>query len=214
MDNQIIEDAISYITELFKMDYSGHDCFHTIRVFKTASKIAYEEGADIFIVQLASLLHDVDDMKLSPETYKHKEKAVSFMKEHSIKESIINEVINIITEVSFVGNDSIIPTTLEGKCVQDADRLDAMGAIGIARAFAYGGSHDRMIYNPKIEPQFYLHKENYYKNTSTTINHFYEKLFKLKELMNTEEAKLIAQHRENYMYNFINQFFKEWNGIE
>ena len=140
MNEMIINDALEFVQKTFYDDYSGHDYFHTLRVYKMAARIAEQENADLWTVQLAALLHDVDDIKLSPETYAHKDKAVGFMREHGISEAMIKAICGIIGEVSFKGSDSTAPETIEGKCVQDANRLDAMGAIGIARAFAYGGN--------------------------------------------------------------------------
>lgn len=142
MNNILINDALEFVRNLFHNDYSGHDHFHTLRVYKMATRIAEQENSNLIIVQLAALLHDVDDIKLSPEIYANKDRAVSFLRKHGISETMIKTICNIIEEVSFRGTDSTVPETIEGKCVQDADRLDAMGAIGIARAFAYGGNHN------------------------------------------------------------------------
>ena len=209
----IIENALKYVEEVFRTDYSGHDYFHTFRVYKMASKIAIEENANLEIVQLAALLHDVDDVKLSPETYTNKDKARRFLSINNVNDANIETICQIIDEISYRGNDSVIPKTLEGKCVQDADRLDAMGAIGIARAFAYGGNHNRVMHDPDISPNLEMDTEEYRNHISTTINHFYEKLFKLKGLMNTDIAKSIAQDRESYMKEYISEFMDEWEGI-
>ena len=155
----MIENAITYVKQIFAADSSGHDYHHTIRVYRLAVEIAKQENADMQIVQLAALLHDVDDAKLSPETYASKRKAVDFMKGNGVDNEIIETVCKIIEEVSFAGNDSVVPSTIEGKCVQDADRLDAIGAIGIARAFAYGGSKGRKIYDPEIKPLINMSKK-------------------------------------------------------
>ena len=184
-----------------------------MRVYKTAAGIAEQENADLLTVGLAALLHDVDDIKLSPETYENKDKAVDFLRKHGISEAMIKTIRNIIGEVSFRGTDSVSPETIEGKCVQEADRLDAMGAIGVARAFAYGGNHNRIIYDPEIKPSLNMNADEYRSHVSTTINHFYEKLFQLKSLMNTDAAKKIAEQRENYMKTFIAEFLDEWEGI-
>lgn len=178
-----------------------------------AARIAEQESANLMVVQLAALLHDVDDIKLSPETYANKDRAVGFLKKHDIPKSTIKTICSIIGEVSFKGTDSTVPETIEGKCVQDADRLDAMGAIGIARAFAYGGSHNRVMHDPEIKPTVNMNADEYQSHVSTTINHFYEKLFQLKDLMNTDTAKKIAEQRENYMKNYISEFLDEWDGI-
>lgn len=213
MDNTIINDAIEFVKNVFKDDHSGHDYFHTLRVYKMATRIAERENADLIIVQLAALLHDVDDIKLSPETYQNKDRAVTFLSEHCVSDAKIKDVCNIIGEISFKGRDSVIPETIEGKCVQDADRLDAIGAIGIARAFAYGGNHNRVIHDPEIKPALNMSADQYHNHISTTVNHFYEKLFLLKDMMNTATAKKIAEQREDYMKRYIAEFLDEWDGI-
>ena len=212
MEN-VIANALKYVEEVFKNDYSGHDFFHTFRVYKMASNIAIKEKANLEIVQLAALFHDVDDIKLSPKTYMRKDKARSFLSSNNVDEMVIDTICKIIDEISYRGNDSVVPETLEGKCVQDADRLDAMGAIGIARAFAYGGNHNREMHNPNISPMLNMNAEKYHNHISTTINHFYEKLFNLKDLMNTDSAKEIAHYREQYMKDYISKFMDEWEGI-
>lgn len=212
MDKTIINDATEFVRNTFRDDHSGHDYFHTLRVYKMATRIAEQENASLMIVQLAALLHDVDDIKLSPETHANKDRAVAFLREHSISEAMIKTICDIIGEVSFRGTDSIIPKTIEGRCVQDADRLDAIGAIGIARAFAYGGSHNRIIHDPEMKPTVNMNADEYRNHTSTTINHFYEKLFSLRDLMNTTTAKKIAEQREDYMKSYIAEFLDEWDG--
>ena len=173
----VIAETVNYIKNIFLNDFSGHDYFHSLRVYRVAGTIAEQENADMEIVSLAALLHDVDDRKLSPETYEKKEHAVSFLKEQCVSDDTIERICKIIDEVSFAGNDSVIPSTVEGKCVQDADRLDALGATGIARAFAYGGNHNRAIYDPAIVPKFGMSKDEYQDHVTTSINHFYEKLW-------------------------------------
>lgn len=212
MENTLIQHAIKFVKEVFENDYSGHDYFHTMRVYKMATHIATEENADLEIVQLAALLHDVDDRKLSPETHDKKEKAVTFLKSHNVSDETIDRICRIISEISFSENGDTAPETIEGKCVQDADRLDALGAIGIARTFAYGGSHNRMIYHPDIKPDMNMNREEHQNRTSTTINHFYEKLFCLTDIMNTVTAKEIAKKRESYMKEYIGEFIAEWKG--
>ena len=214
MDNLLISVTIEYVKDVFATDFSGHDFFHTMRVYQTATKIAMEEKADLQIVQLAALLHDVDDRKLSPETCENKDRAVAYMRSKGLSEDTITRVKDIIGEVSFAGTDSVVPKTLEGMCVQDADRLDALGAMGIARAFAYGGNHNRVMYDPEIPPALNMGKEEYQNHVSTTVNHFYEKLFLLKDMMNTGCAKRIAGHREQYMREYIDEFLAEWDGIK
>ena len=209
----MVNNALEYIKEIFLGDSSGHDYYHTVRVYKIATEIAKQEYADVNIVQLAALLHDVDDKKLSPETHATKKNAVDFMTVNGVDADIINMVCKIIDEVSFAGTDSVVPSTIEGKCVQDADRLDAIGAIGIARTFAYGGSRGRKIYDPDIKPRIGMSKEEYQKNmNSTSINHFYEKLLLLKDMMNTTAGKKMAEHRQAVMQEFLNEFLAEWKG--
>ena len=211
MQNTIIENAIGYVKEKFEKEFSGHDYFHALRVYKMATRIAEREGADHEIVQLAALLHDVDDRKISPDTYEDQTNAKSFLAREGVSAEASERICRIIREISFGANDSA-PSTLEGKCVQDADRLDAIGAIGIARAFAYGGSHRRHMYHPDIKPNLNMTKEEYVKSESTTINHFYEKLFKLTALMNTQTAREIAKTREDFMREFVGEFMDEWEG--
>lgn len=209
----MIENAIKYVEQIFDDDYTGHDYHHTMRVYRLAMRIAEKENANMLIVQLAALLHDVDDVKLSPETHETKKNAVNYMISNEVDDKIMNSVCRIIDEVSFAGTDSVVPSTMEGKCVQDADRLDAMGAIGIARTFTYGGSKGRKIYDPDIKPLCNMNKEEYRRNqNSTSINHFYEKLLLLKDLLNTETAKKIAEHRQAVMESYLEEFVAEWEG--
>ena len=213
MKRDIIDQTLEYVKKVFENEYSGHDYFHTLRVFKMATRIAEKENADVEIVQLVALLHDVDDFKLSPETYEEKANARSFLRDNQVQEETIEKICQIIGEISFVGKDSVVPQTLEGKCAQDADRLDAIGAIGIARAFAYGGNHNRVMYDPDVKPNMNMSKEEYRNHKSTTVNHFYEKLFLLADMMNTQTAKEIAKERERYMKAYIAEFMDEWDGL-
>ena len=208
----IVEKALAFAEDFFARDFSGHDYFHTLRVFHMATRIATQEQADLQIVQLAALLHDVDDRKLSPQTWETKATARRFLTENHVAPAAIEQICRIIGQISFAGKDSVVPDSLEGKCVQDADRLDAIGAIGIARAFAYGGSHNRFMHHPEIAPQIGMDKEAYHNSNSTTINHFYEKLFLLTDMMNTPTAKEIAKARDRYMKDYIAQFMAEWDG--
>lgn len=210
--NLIVNKCIEYVKEYFKNESSGHDFYHTLRVYNTAKKIAILENADVEIVMLAALLHDVDDIKISPNTYKNKDHARCFLKENNVDINKINLITQIIEEVSYKGTDSVIPFTIEGKIVQDADRLDAIGAIGIARAFAYGGNHNRVMYDPNIVPNLEMNEEEYRNHVSTTINHFYEKLFNLKDLMNTNTGKQLAISKDKYMRDFVEHFLEEWEG--
>lgn len=211
--DKIIEEAINFAKEIFKDDFSGHDFYHSMRVYKTAVEIGKTENADLKTVSLAALLHDVDDVKISPETSIKKERTIEFLRKNLVHDTEIDAIINIINEVSFAGTDTVSCSTIEGKCVQDADRIDALGAIGIARTFAYGGSHNRTIYDPNIPPNITMNKNEYLDCKSTSINHFYEKLFLLEGMMNTETGKQIAKRRTEFMKHFVNEFIDEWNGF-
>ena len=211
---QIISDAIAFIRAAFAGDSSGHDYYHSMRVYQAALLIAKREHADAGIVALAALLHDVDDRKLSPQTHAHKDNAVRFLTEHGVSEESIRRICLIIDEVSFSGSDSVRPSTLEGQCVQDADRLDALGAIGIARTFAYGGSHGRAMYDPDDPPMLNMNRAEYVKRGSSSLNHFYEMLFLLKDMMSTDYGRKIAEKRDIYMREFAARFMAEWDGAD
>ena len=192
----MINKAMEYARQIFAGDGSGHDFDHTLRVYHMAVRIAGEEGADVEMVALAALLHDVDDHKLSPETCEHKDRAVAFLKSQGVSEQKIHRIVEIISEISFsAGNGR--PSTLEGMCVQDADRLDAIGAIGIGRAFAFGGSRGRRMHDPDGVDK------------TATVEHFYDKLFKLKDLMTTPTGKHLAHQRDEFMHSFLEQFYAE-----
>ena len=196
----IVQQAMDFSREIFAEDASGHDFYHTLRVYRLAARIAQEEGADMETVQLAALLHDVDDHKLSPDTAEGQQRAAGFLLSRGMHEERIREICGIISQISFSRNRGR-PTTLEGMCVQDADRLDAMGAIGIARAFADGGSRGRAIHDPNGE------------DSETTICHFYDKLLLLKDRMNTESGRKLALERHRYLREFLEEFYGEWDGI-
>ena len=201
------------VEEIFENDYGGHDFFHTLRVMRIAKYIAKIEGANTEIVELASLLHDVDDYKITGRNMDSVENACKLMNKYNIDKQVQLQVTDIIKTVSFKANDTEIPSSLEGKVVQDADRLDALGAIGIARAFAYGGSRGNMIYNPNSKPNLNMNSDEYVKNKTTTINHFYEKLLLLIDMMNTETGYNIAIKRDQFMRDFLEEFYREWNNI-
>ncbi|MBR5231568.1 MAG: HD domain-containing protein [Clostridia bacterium] len=208
----MIEKAKQYIETLFAGDSGGHDVFHTLRVLHLAERIAAEEGADLETVQLAALLHDADDRKLSPETHENQGNARAFLASQGMEQTKIDEICHIISQISFKGTGSTIPDTIEGKCVQDADRLDAIGAVGIARTFAFGGSKGRKMYDPSEPPNLNMDENAYAKNQGHTINHFYEKLLLLKDLMNTDAAKRLAEARHRFMEDFLSEFYAEWQG--
>ena len=211
---QTIQKAIQFIEGIFRGDFSGHNFYHSMRVYQTALKIAKIEQANLEIVALAALLHDVDDRKISPQTSENKERAVEFMHSQKTSEETIRKVCKIIDEISFKGIDSVQPSTLEGKCVQDADRLDALGAVGIARTFAYGGNHNRAIYDPNSTPKTAMNKEEYQNSQSSSLSHFYEKLFLLEGMINTDTGRAIAAKRTQYMKQFVDEFLAEWNGVD
>lgn len=199
MMEKMIENAKAFAKELFGTDSSGHDYHHTLRVHGLARTIGEAEGADMAIVELAALLHDVDDHKLSPDTAENKDRAVSFLRSQGLVEAQIRRTVHIIDQISFSRN-TLPPDTLEGKCVQDADRLDAMGAIGVARTFAFGGSHGRAMHDPDGQ------------DSGSSIAHFYDKLLLLKDRMNTNTGRELAQHRHEFLQAFLAEFLAEWEG--
>ena len=212
--NNIIDRAIEYVKDFFEKDFSGHDFYHTLRVYNLAKFIAEKENGDKEIIELAALLHDVDDYKLVGEQEEKFKNAKKFLIENNYPNERIENICHIISEVSFKGKDTKTPDTLEGKVVQDADRLDAMGAIGISRTFAYGGNKNRPMHIPNQKHMDDdVSAKEYYENEGTSINHFYEKLLKLKDLMNTKTAQEIAIHRHKYMEDFLKEFYNEWDGV-
>ena len=210
LDESVFINAIDYITELFKGESSGHDLYHSIRVHNNAAAIPRKEGGDLSIIRLAALLHDCDDRKLFHTV--DNANARRFMNEHDIDQDTQEMICHIISQISFKGKDSVVPDSLEGKIVQDADRLDALGAIGIGRAFAYGGKAGRMMHIPDEKHKEDMSEDEYFSNEGTTINHFYEKLLLLKDMMNTPTAKQMAESRHKYMEGFLKEFYDEWGG--
>lgn len=210
--DKLIEQTKVFVKEKLYGEGSGHDWYHIERVHKLAKFLAKEEKADTFIVEMTALLHDIDDWKFSKTNNAEMAVTKTFLKEINLDEKLSKKIIEIIKTMSFKGGVvSSKQTSIEGMVVQDADRLDAIGAIGIARAFAYGGHKGNMIYNPKLEPQNFKNLEEVKNKENHTINHFYEKLLKLKDLINTDAAKKIAEKRHNYMLNFLEEFYQEWN---
>jgi len=209
-EQQQLERTEEYIRAEFETDGSGHDWWHVFRVRNMALKIAESEGGDRFIIQMAALLHDLDDWKLND--YKHK-KTEEWLDKIEIPENQQKEIIHITEAVSFKGAGvENSAKTIEARIVQDADRLDAIGAIGIARAFAYGGSKNRLIYHPDIKPEFHNNFEAYKKSLSPSVNHFYEKLLLLKNRLNTKTAIEIAENRHTFMEDYLQHFFDELDG--
>lgn len=213
-NDEIIEATKQHVQKTLSGEGSGHDWWHVYRVWKNAIHIGKETNVDMFVVELAALLHDIADYKFHGGNEQAGAKAArAFLESLAVNETVIAHVCQIIETASFKGaNVSSTMQTEEGKVVQDADRLDAIGAIGIARTFAYGGHKGREMYNPEINPKQHSSFEEYKNNTSPTINHFYEKLLLLKNAMNTETAKKIAEERHHYMETFLEQFFQEWEG--
>ena len=211
---QIINNTILFVKNQLAHAEGGHDWFHIERVYKNALLIAEEEECDLTVVKLAALLHDIADSKFhgGDETVGPKT-ARTFLESQNVSEDIILHVIAIIENISFKGgNFEKKFNSKELEIVQDADRLDAIGAIGIARTFNYGGFKNRPLYNPNIQPNLNMSKEEYKNSESPTLNHFYEKLLLLKDKMNTETGKKIAQKRHDFMVTFLSQFYSEWDG--
>ena len=210
----IIDRTIDFVKHTLKGAEGGHDWFHIQRVFNNAKLIVRTESADKLIVSLSALLHDIADSKFhdGDETIGPK-KATEFLMSQNIDSIVIEHVVQIIKNISFKGGN--IDRTFSSKeldIVQDADRLDAMGAIGIARCFNYGGFKNREIFNPKIQPKLNMTKEEYKNSNAPSINHFYEKLLLLKDKMNTTTGRKIAEKRHEYMLGYLEQFYGEWKG--
>ena len=215
MSNDIlIQNTIEFVIQQLQNAEGGHDWFHIERVYKNSLLIAKEENCDLLVVQLGALLHDIADSKfhngdenVGPKT------ARTFLENQKVEENIIQNVIDIIENISFKGgNFNKKFTSIELEIVQDADRLDAIGAIGIARTFNYGGFKNRAIYDPSVPPNLTMTKEEYKNSESPTLNHFYEKLLLLKDKMNTQTAKKLAEKRHAFMQLFLEEFYAEWNG--
>ena len=210
----LIDKTILFVKATLAQAEGGHDWFHIERVYKNALLIAASENCDLEIVQLGALLHDIADSKfhdgdeiIGPRT------ARTFLESEKVLPTTIDHVIAIIENISFKGGRVERKfSSIELDIVQDADRLDAIGAIGIARTFNYGGFKNRTLYNPEIAPNLSMSKEEYKNNEAPTINHFYEKLLLLKDKMNTLTGKQIAQERHRYMEGFLEQFYAEWEG--
>ncbi|WP_291860425.1 HD domain-containing protein [Marinilabilia sp.] len=211
---ELINATIDFVkTELAGAE-GGHDWFHTYRVWRMASHIAEKESCDPLVVELSALLHDIADSKFNDgDEEASPRKAVEFLGELDVADEVIENVENIIRYISFKGgNHQQKFRSPELDIVQDADRLDALGAIGIARTFNYGGYKNRELYNPDIKPNLNMTKEEYKNSTGPTINHFYEKLLLLKDRMNTKTGKAIAEQRHRVMEQFLDEFYGEWEG--
>ncbi len=218
---EIIQNTINFVKEKLEGAEAGHDWFHIERVWKISKKIAEKEGGNLEVIELSALLHDIADPKFhnGDETLTLKI-SKDFLDSQNVSSEIIEQVLFVIKNISFknqVENSSSLNSKrwknfpVELQIVQDADRIDAIGAIGIARTFNFGGFKNNLMYHPEIKPNLGMNKEEYKKSNGTTINHFYEKLLLLKDLMNTETGKQLAEDRHQFMLMFLNQFYKEWN---
>ena len=206
----ILRQTENFIREQFSNEGSGHDWWHIYRVRNMALYLAEKEGGDKFIIELAALLHDLDDWKIAGDSDSVRTKI--WLQKIGLSEEEIKNILEIIEQVSYKGAGvETKAISLEAQIVQDADRLDAIGAIGIARTFAYGGNKGRLIYHPEINPLLHDSFDSYKKSDGPTINHFYEKLLLLKDRLNTETAKKLALQRHQFMELFLKQFFMEWN---
>ena len=217
MDKEnIIEKTKEFVRNKLEGEGSGHDWWHIYRVYNIAISIAKTENkeVDIFVVKLGALLHDIADWKFNNgDTNVGANISKDFLQSLKVDNETINHVADIVKNISFKGVGEIASMkTLEGMIVQDGDRLDAIGAIGIARTFAYGGHDSREMYNPDINPENHETFEQYKNSKGTTINHFYEKLLLLKDLMNTEAGRKYAKKRHKFMEEYLKEFYEEWNG--
>jgi len=212
--NFLIQNTIAFVQQELNDAEGGHDWFHVQRVYKNALLISENENVNKTIVALGALLHDIADSKFhnGDETIGPK-KAKAFLQTQAVSQDTVTHIIKIIENVSFKGGNTLKTFhSKELEVLQDADRLDAIGAIGIARTFNYGGFKNRVIYNPSVQPKLEMTPQEYKASDAPTINHFYEKLLKLKDKMNTSSGKKIAQERHVFMESFLEQFYQEWNG--
>lgn len=211
----LIANIVTFVKKELANAEGGHDWFHIERVWKLAKTIAQKENANLLVVELAALLHDIADSKFNNgDEAVGPKKALDFLNTQDINESDKTHVIQIIENISFKGGkEQSTIDSIEFKVCQDADRMDAIGAIGIARAFNYGGFKNRGLYDPAIKPNLNMTKEEYKNSTAPTINHFYEKLLLLKDQMHTKTAQKMAAQRDTFMRNYLDQFYAEFNGI-
>ncbi|MFC6267458.1 HD domain-containing protein [Frigoriflavimonas asaccharolytica] len=209
----ITENTIQFVKEKLKNAEAGHDWFHIERVYKNAKKIAAEEDCDTLLVEISALLHDIADAKFhNGDENIALEISRDFLETQNCTEDFIIDVLYSIKNISFKNREEVgdnIPIELQ--IIQDADRLDAIGAIGIARTFHFGGFKNNLLYDPEILPVTKFNKEEYKKSNGTTINHFYEKLLLLKDMMHTEKGKEMAEKRHQFMLNFLDEFLAEWD---
>jgi len=210
--DEILREARIYVQTELGRDSSGHDWWHIYRATELAKRIGQAEGADLFVCELAALLHDIADEKLNPSAGTGLAKVQTWLEVHWVAEPYRSHVLEIIRTISFKGGHNPPVRTLEARVVQDADRLDAIGAVGIARVFAYAGWKGHLVHDPDQAPRPELTPETYRNGPNTAINHFYEKLLKLKDLMNTETARQLAAERHRFMEQYLAQFYREWEG--
>lgn len=214
MDCQtVIANAEQLVCSKLTHDFSGHDWWHIDRVRNNAVTIAHQEHADVFLCELTALLHDLTDEKLVNDVHEAEQQLKTWLELQGLPHTFIEKVLEIISTMSFKGGSRPAMTTLEGQIVQDADRLDAIGAVGISRVFAYSGAKGRPIHDPTMKPREAMSKDEYRSGNDTAINHFYEKLLKLKTLMNTEYGKQMAEKRHSFMEQYLLQFYSEWDGL-
>lgn len=212
MNKDIIAEVNIFVKRKLNNDKTGHDYYHAQRVNNLAKRIAKEEGANIFVCEIASLLHDVIDYKVVDNQERAMEEVSIFLNSLSLKKEELENIDYIIRNISFNGGINKKMNSREGLIVQDADRLDAIGAIGIARTMIFTGAKGRTLHIPDLEPRKNMTLKEYRSSNGTTINHFYEKLLKLKEIMNTNSAKIIADERHKFLEIYLEQFYAEWNG--
>lgn len=214
MDKELVlKEAQKWVKNKLDGESSGHDWWHIVRVRNTAKTIAEAEGADSFVCQLAALLHDMADEKLNADPEAARQAIIEWLANHLKEPQTSKEILYIIDNMSFKGGQGKVLDTIEGKVVQDADRLDAIGAIGIARCMAYSGHKGRLIHDPNMQPRQDLTPEDYRNGQDTAIMHFYEKLLKLKDLMNTTFGRQMAEQRHNFLLQYLDQFYAEWDGL-
>lgn len=213
-DSDILKRLELHVEKELAREASGHDWWHIVRVRHLATTIAQREKADLFICQAAALVHDLADEKLNESAQAGLDRVAQLLTKVEIDPLRQNHIMEIISTMSFKGGGGKPMTTLEGQIVQDADRLDAIGAIGIARTMAFSGNKGRLIHDPERQPRDQLTPEDYRKGDDTAIMHFYEKLLRLKNLMNTNYAKEMAEHRHAFMQAYLDEFYAEWEGLK
>lgn len=209
-----IEKTVEHVRQALSADATGHDWWHVYRVWKMAQRIGRAEGADLLVVELAALLHDIADWKLHDgDATVGPAVAKKWLNSIGVEPAVVDHVCQIVAHISFKGAKTEQPAlSVEGQVVQDADRLDAIGAIGIARAFAYGGAQKRAMYDPAVSPIEHQTAAEYLKSNGTSVNHFYEKLLLLKDRMNTATGRAMAERRHQVMVDFLQRFYEEWDG--